>query len=115
MGSLLLYSSYSNSFPSPLIIYVYVLLFSLISTPATFVFFYFHNQKFQFKMCGILAVLGCSDDTQAKRFRVLELSRRQLPFLYINLICFISFYRDREKIHYFCGWACVCASDSKSS
>lgn len=27
-------------------------------------------------MCGILAVLGCSDDSQAKRFRVLELSRR---------------------------------------
>uniref|UniRef100_M4DNS2 Asparagine synthetase [glutamine-hydrolyzing] n=1 Tax=Brassica campestris TaxID=3711 RepID=M4DNS2_BRACM len=29
-------------------------------------------------MCGILAVLGCSDDSQAKRVRVLELSRRQL-------------------------------------
>ena len=28
-------------------------------------------------MCGILAVLGCSDDSQAKRARVLELSRRQ--------------------------------------
>uniref|UniRef100_UPI001CB91D54 asparagine synthetase [glutamine-hydrolyzing]-like n=1 Tax=Erigeron canadensis TaxID=72917 RepID=UPI001CB91D54 len=27
-------------------------------------------------MCGILAVLGCSDDSQAKRTRVLELSRR---------------------------------------
>ncbi|KAF5795932.1 Asparagine synthetase [glutamine-hydrolyzing] [Helianthus annuus] len=27
-------------------------------------------------MCGILALLGCSDDSQAKRFRVLELSRR---------------------------------------
>ncbi|KAJ6315349.1 hypothetical protein OIU78_018773, partial [Salix suchowensis] len=27
-------------------------------------------------MCGILAVLGCSDDSQAKRVRVLELSRR---------------------------------------
>ncbi|XP_021715335.1 asparagine synthetase [glutamine-hydrolyzing] 1-like [Chenopodium quinoa] len=27
-------------------------------------------------MCGILAVLGCSDDSQAKRSRVLELSRR---------------------------------------
>ncbi|KAK9055321.1 hypothetical protein SSX86_026403 [Deinandra increscens subsp. villosa] len=27
-------------------------------------------------MCGILAVLGCSDDSQAKRGRVLELSRR---------------------------------------
>ncbi|KAI3909755.1 hypothetical protein MKW98_014172 [Papaver atlanticum] len=27
-------------------------------------------------MCGILAVLGCSDDSQAKRARVLELSRR---------------------------------------
>lgn len=29
-------------------------------------------------MCGILAVLGCSDESQAKRVRVLELSRRQL-------------------------------------
>ncbi|XP_013623513.1 PREDICTED: asparagine synthetase [glutamine-hydrolyzing]-like isoform X2 [Brassica oleracea var. oleracea] len=28
------------------------------------------------KMCGILAVLGCTDDSQAKRVRVLELSRR---------------------------------------
>ncbi|KVI11888.1 hypothetical protein Ccrd_009690 [Cynara cardunculus var. scolymus] len=28
-------------------------------------------------MCGILAVLGCSDDSQAKRARVLQLSRRQ--------------------------------------
>ncbi|KAK3206564.1 hypothetical protein Dsin_020610 [Dipteronia sinensis] len=27
-------------------------------------------------MCGILAVLGCSNDSQAKRVRVLELSRR---------------------------------------
>ncbi|KAJ8624469.1 hypothetical protein MRB53_032999 [Persea americana] len=27
-------------------------------------------------MCGILAVLGCSDDSQGKRVRVLELSRR---------------------------------------
>jgi asparagine synthase (glutamine-hydrolysing) len=27
-------------------------------------------------MCGILAVLGCSDESQAKRVRVLELSRR---------------------------------------
>uniref|UniRef100_P93618 Asparagine synthetase [glutamine-hydrolyzing] n=1 Tax=Vicia faba TaxID=3906 RepID=P93618_VICFA len=27
-------------------------------------------------MCGILAVLGCSDDSQAKRVRILELSRR---------------------------------------
>ncbi|MBA0615314.1 hypothetical protein Godav_015468, partial [Gossypium davidsonii] len=32
-------------------------------------------------MCGILAVLGCSDDSQAKRVRVLELSRRQVIFL----------------------------------
>ncbi|VYS59631.1 unnamed protein product [Arabidopsis thaliana] len=31
-------------------------------------------------MCGILAVLGCSDDSQAKRVRVLELSRRQYIF-----------------------------------
>uniref|UniRef100_A0A1S3Y0F4 Asparagine synthetase [glutamine-hydrolyzing] 1-like n=1 Tax=Nicotiana tabacum TaxID=4097 RepID=A0A1S3Y0F4_TOBAC len=30
-------------------------------------------------MCGILAVLGCSDDSQAKRARVLELSRRSPP------------------------------------
>lgn len=27
-------------------------------------------------MCGILAVLGCADDTQGKRAHVLELSRR---------------------------------------
>ncbi|CAN6815258.1 unnamed protein product [Brassica oleracea] len=32
------------------------------------------------KMCGILAVLGCTDDSQAKRVRVLELSRRQFFF-----------------------------------
>ncbi|KAH0922666.1 LOW QUALITY PROTEIN: hypothetical protein HID58_022684, partial [Brassica napus] len=31
-------------------------------------------------MCGILAVLGCTDDSQAKRVRVLELSRRQFFF-----------------------------------
>ncbi|CAK9313205.1 unnamed protein product [Citrullus colocynthis] len=29
-------------------------------------------------MCGILAVLGCSDDSQAKCVRVLQLSRRQV-------------------------------------
>lgn len=29
-------------------------------------------------MCGILAVLCCSDDSQAKRVRVLELSRRYI-------------------------------------
>ena len=33
-------------------------------------------------MCGILAVLGCSDDSQAKRVRVLELSRRQVFLIY---------------------------------
>ncbi|XVE79373.1 hypothetical protein DITRI_Ditri14bG0053300 [Diplodiscus trichospermus] len=33
-------------------------------------------------MCGILAVLGCSDDSQAKRVRVLELSRRKIIFLF---------------------------------
>ncbi|KMZ67097.1 hypothetical protein ZOSMA_27G01520 [Zostera marina] len=27
-------------------------------------------------MCGILAVLGCSDDSQAKRAKFLQLSRR---------------------------------------
>ncbi|RWW22135.1 hypothetical protein BHE74_00021701 [Ensete ventricosum] len=32
-------------------------------------------------MCGILAVLGCSDESQAKRVRVLELSRRQSSLL----------------------------------
>lgn len=31
------------------------------------------------RMCGILAVLGFSGDPQAKRVRVLELSRRQFP------------------------------------
>jgi hypothetical protein len=40
-------------------------------------------------MCGILAVLGCSDDSQAKRVRVLELSRRQIIFLnYVSLFFF---------------------------
>ncbi|CAG7871138.1 unnamed protein product, partial [Brassica rapa] len=34
----------------------------------------------QLNMCGILAVLGCTDDSQAKRVRVLELSRRQFFF-----------------------------------
>lgn len=37
-------------------------------------------------MCGILAVLGCTDDSQAKRVRVLELSRRQFFF---SLFCFL--------------------------
>lgn len=37
-------------------------------------------------MCGILAVLGCSDDSQGKRVRVLELSRRQLIFSLLFLI-----------------------------
>ena len=36
-------------------------------------------------MCGILAVLGCSDDSQAKRTRVLELSRRHSLFLPFTL------------------------------
>lgn len=36
-------------------------------------------------MCGILAVLGCSDDSQAKRVRVLELSRRQFSFFFLTL------------------------------
>lgn len=40
-------------------------------------------------MCGILAVLGCSDDSQAKRVRVLELSRRQV--LNLNLLCIFVF------------------------
>ncbi|KAL5710158.1 asparagine synthase (glutamine-hydrolyzing) [Ranunculus cassubicifolius] len=35
-------------------------------------------------MCGILAVLGCSDDSQAKRFRVLELSRRMFSFVLLD-------------------------------
>ncbi|XP_076900666.1 asparagine synthetase [glutamine-hydrolyzing] 1-like [Bidens hawaiensis] len=33
-------------------------------------------------MCGILALLGCSDDSQAKRVRVLELSRSTLYIFY---------------------------------
>uniref|UniRef100_F6HD88 Glutamine amidotransferase type-2 domain-containing protein n=1 Tax=Vitis vinifera TaxID=29760 RepID=F6HD88_VITVI len=28
-------------------------------------------------MCGILAVLGCVDNSQAKRSRIIELSRRK--------------------------------------
>ncbi|KAG2711892.1 hypothetical protein I3760_04G098700 [Carya illinoinensis] len=27
-------------------------------------------------MCGILAVFGCTDNSQAKRSRIIELSRR---------------------------------------
>ncbi|RZC79460.1 hypothetical protein C5167_003670 [Papaver somniferum] len=46
-------------------------------------------------MCGILAVLGSSDDSQAKRVRVLELSRRQFRFPFF-LICF--------------SFSCVCFS-----
>ncbi|KAI3896540.1 hypothetical protein MKW92_043209, partial [Papaver armeniacum] len=46
-------------------------------------------------MCGILAVLGSSDDSQAKRVRVLELSRRQFHFPFF-LICF--------------SFSCVCFS-----
>lgn len=42
-------------------------------------------------MCGILAVLGCSDDSQAKRVRVLELSRRQYFLNFALLFLFITF------------------------
>ena len=45
-------------------------------------------------MCGILAVLGCTDDSQAKRVRVLELSRRQFFF---SLFCFFfSLFKIRN-------------------
>ncbi|TYK00726.1 asparagine synthetase [Cucumis melo var. makuwa] len=52
-------------------------------------------------MCGILAVLGCSDDSQAKRVRVLELSRRQVlkhrgpdwSGLYQHKDCYLSHQR----------------------
>ncbi|OUZ99119.1 Class II glutamine amidotransferase domain [Macleaya cordata] len=50
-------------------------------------------------MCGILAVLGCSDDSQAKRVRVLELSRRlkhrgpDWSGLYQHGDCFLSHQR----------------------
>ncbi|KAJ8749765.1 hypothetical protein K2173_012316 [Erythroxylum novogranatense] len=39
-------------------------------------------------MCGILAVLGCSDDSQAKRVRVLELSRRKFSVILGSLFGF---------------------------
>ncbi|CAN7022957.1 unnamed protein product [Brassica rapa subsp. trilocularis] len=41
---------------------------------------YFFATTEKRNMCGILAVLGCTDDSQAKRVRVLELSRRQFFF-----------------------------------
>lgn len=41
-------------------------------------------------MCGILAVLGCSDDSQAKRVRVLELSRRQSLHFSLSLPLFLE-------------------------
>ncbi|KAL9235379.1 hypothetical protein vseg_010141 [Gypsophila vaccaria] len=50
-------------------------------------------------MCGILAVLGCSDDSQAKRTRVLELSRRlkhrgpDWSGIYQNGDCYLSHQR----------------------
>jgi asparagine synthase (glutamine-hydrolysing) len=37
-------------------------------------------------MCGILAVLGCSDWSQAKRARILACSRRQAPIHPLHLI-----------------------------
>jgi hypothetical protein len=45
-------------------------------------------------MCGILAVLGCADDSQAKRVRVLELSRRQTfcDLFNLSLFFFASLY-----------------------
>lgn len=72
-------------------------------------------------MCGILALLGCSDDSQAKRVRVLELSRRQLyPFnstlplslwlfilsVHVSLICpilrcFFLGKHDRKIVGFF--------------
>ncbi|KAF3789130.1 Asparagine synthetase glutamine-hydrolyzing [Nymphaea thermarum] len=43
-------------------------------------------------MCGILAVLGCSDDSQSKRVRVLELSRRQSSALPLGVYLFSFFF-----------------------
>ncbi|KAJ9548513.1 hypothetical protein OSB04_021056 [Centaurea solstitialis] len=48
-------------------------------------------------MCGILAVLGCSDDSQAKRARVLELSRRQPSFIPPISSIFLFLIRKRFK------------------
>lgn len=47
------------------------------------------------KMCGILAVLGCSDDSQAKRVRVLELSRRQISLTFTFTIFLLCFWRNK--------------------
>lgn len=44
-------------------------------------------------MCGILAVLGCSDDSQAKRVRVLELSRRQIPHSFLFTLFFAPYFQ----------------------
>ncbi|GMG98354.1 hypothetical protein Nepgr_000194 [Nepenthes gracilis] len=50
-------------------------------------------------MCGILAVLGCSDDSHAKRSRVLQLSRRlkhrgpDLSWLYQHGDCYLAHER----------------------
>lgn len=52
-------------------------------------------------MCGILAVLGCSDDSQAKRVRVLELSRRQIIFLNYVFLCLFYFLFFGWSYHFY--------------
>ncbi|RVW56595.1 Asparagine synthetase [glutamine-hydrolyzing] 1 [Vitis vinifera] len=54
-------------------------------------------------MCGILAVLGCSDDSQAKRVRVLELSRRQSLHFSLSLPLFL----EHPFLFYHC-YLCFC-------
>lgn len=46
-------------------------------------------------MCGILAVFGCTDNSQAKRSRIIELSRRSFLFSVFEQIYLICFG---------CGW-----------
>ena len=52
-------------------------------------------------MCGILAVLGCSDDSQAKRVRVLELSRRQFSNYLIPFSLYMLDYVRRQEFKLF--------------
>lgn len=42
-------------------------------------------------MCGILAVFGCIDNSQAKRSRIIELSRRYFHFSFSFFVSFLLF------------------------
>lgn len=57
-------------------------------------------------MCGILAVLGCVDNSQAKRSRIIELSRRFSQIFPIHFVCLIQFFVFRSPWFLFLAAQC---------